>query len=131
MSEPQSLSAWQGPGAHREMTVVGGVEPEVFPAPVLPPETLPAPEAPVSPPAAPPVAPPPVPEGGLSVITAQSGASAGHAGAVPPDTAHGWQVKPRWQSLSDVQVVGEAPSTRPTNARELNATEATTKATRG
>jgi len=88
MSGPQSLSAWQGPGSHIEMTVVAGVVPETFPAPtsVPVPVTAPAPDEPALP-VTPPAPPPPV--FGVSLLTAQSGASAGHAGAVPPETAQG------------------------------------------
>jgi len=85
MSAPQSLSVWQGPGSHLEMMVVVGVVPETFPEPTSVPVTAPAPgepELPVTPPA------PPVSVPGV-LVTAQSGASAGHAGAVPPETAHG------------------------------------------
>src|SRR4051794_18309200 len=102
------------------MTVIEGVVPDTFPVPTSDPVTAPAPDEPEVP--EPPPTPSP-PDFGV-LVTAQSGASAGHAGALPPETAHGWQVKPREHSRSEVQVVGEAASTRPTNARELKATEA-------
>jgi hypothetical protein len=129
MSGPQSLSTWQGPGSHLEMTVVVGVVPEAFPAPA--PKSVPiAPPPPDEtelplPPPGPPVSTPGV------LVTAQSGAPAGHAGAVPVETAHGWQVKPFEHSASEVHVVGVAASTRPANTKEPKATEATAMATSG